>query len=72
MKKVLFYMDQESHEPLYLALYSDQWDSACAKLSGDGADTQLVNALGELGFAVLEKRASDADADDEDSDNGGA
>jgi hypothetical protein len=71
MNKVLFYLDQEAHEPLFLAVYNQDWEKALGKLSGDGAETQLINALGELGFTVFSKEAADADAEDTDDEGDG-
>lgn len=68
MNKVLFYLDQEHHEPLFLAVYSDNWEKALAKMSGEGAETQLVNALGELGFQVFDRVKSDVEDADTDDD----
>ncbi len=63
MNKILFYLDQEAHEPLFLAVYNQDWAKACDKLSGEGAETQLINALKALGFTVFDKVQTDADDD---------
>lgn len=65
MNKILFYLDQEVHEPLFLAVYGGNWQKAVDQISGDGAETQLVNALAALGFDVFDKRPTDVADDDE-------
>ncbi len=79
MNKILFYLDQEAHEPLFLSVYSEDWQKALDALSGEGADTQLVNALDALGFNVFDKvltadelakaQADGAEDDDNDDDS---
>lgn len=63
MNKFLYYLDQESHEPFFLALYGQDWQKAIDAISGDGAETQLINALSALGFSVFDKVPASHDGD---------
>ncbi len=60
MNKILYYLDQEAHEPLFLGVYGEQWQRALGKLSGEGAETQLANALAELGFLLFDRVVAEA------------
>jgi hypothetical protein len=48
-KILLFEVDEDAVAVPY-TVPGQQWDKACAALSGEGAETQLVNALDALGI----------------------
>ncbi len=60
-KLLLFEMDDSETMIPYL-VPEENWKEACEKLSGEGADTQLVNALEALGIEVF---TQDKAGDDE-------
>ncbi len=54
-KRIIVAADDEHHEFVQFPIYGDRWEKALACLSGDGAETQLINALDKLGFAIYTK-----------------
>lgn len=59
-KLLLFELDDNETQIPYL-VPADNWREACDQLSGEGADTQLVNALEALGIEVFTQDKPDED-----------
>jgi hypothetical protein len=59
-KILLFEVDDEA-PPLPYLVPAKTWEEACDQLSGEGAETQLVNALTHLGVEVYAQLGGDHD-----------